>query len=147
MIQEFKVFAARGNVVELAVGLILGSAFSSIVNSFVNDILMPPIGLFLGKVDFTNLYIPLQSGASYASLAEAQEAGAATLNYGLFINNIISFLIIAFSVFLVVRAVNRVQADEEAAPAEPTTKSCPFCHTEIPVHASRCPHCTSHLEE
>jgi len=147
MLKEFKEFAARGNVVDLAVGLILGSAFGSIVTSFVNDILMPPIGLLLGKVDFTNLYIPLQSGVSFGSLAEAQEAGAATLNYGLFINTIINFVIITFSVFLLVRAINRLHKPEDEAPAETTTKSCPFCQSEIPIKASRCPQCTSHLDQ
>ncbi len=146
MFQEFKKFAARGSVIDLAIGLIIGSAFGSIVNSFVNDILMPPIGLLLGKVDFSNLFITLQPGAYYTSLSEAQEAGAATLNYGLFINQVINFLIITFSVFLIVRAVNRLKAKEAEGTAEPSTKSCPFCLSDIPIKASRCPFCTSHLD-
>jgi len=145
MINEFKKFAARGNVVDLAVGLIMGSAFGSIVSSFVNDILMPPIGLLLGKVDFSSLFLALQPGAEYASLAEAQAAGAPTLNYGLFINTIINFVIIAFSVFLLVRGLNRLQKEEEAAPAEPTTKACQYCQSEIAIKATRCPYCTSEL--
>jgi large conductance mechanosensitive channel len=146
MLKEFREFAARGSVIDLAVGLIIGSAFGSIVNSFVNDILMPPIGLLLGKVDFSNLFITLQRGASYTSLSEAQEAGAATLNYGLFVNQIINFVIIAFSVFLIVRAANRLKAKEVKGPEEPSTKACPFCQSDIPINASRCPFCTSHLD-
>ncbi len=148
MFKEFKDFIMRGNVLDLAVAVVIGGAFGKIVTSFVNDILMPPIGLLLGKVDFSNLYINL-SGGQYASLAEAQAAGAATLNYGLFINAVVNFLIIAFAVFLVVRAANQMQRRKEAAPAPPpapTTKTCPFCYTEIPIKATRCPHCTSQLE-
>jgi large conductance mechanosensitive channel len=148
MLKEFKTFAMRGNVVDLAVGVIIGGAFGSIVNSLVNDILMPPIGLLLGNVDFANLFWVLKAGeiaAPYATLADAQAAGAVTLNYGIFVNAIVSFLIVAFAVFLLVRGINRMQAQEEAAPAAPTTKACAYCAMEIPIQASRCPHCTSEL--
>jgi len=143
MWKEFKEFAMRGNVLDLAIGVIIGGAFGKIVTSLVNDILMPPFGLLLGKVDFTNLFISL-SGKPYASLAEAQAAGAATINYGVFINNIIDFLIVAFVIFLVVRAMNRFLR-KPAAPAEPTTRECPYCLSQIPLKASRCPHCTSEV--
>jgi large conductance mechanosensitive channel len=142
MLKEFKEFAVKGNVLELAIGFIIGTAFSKIVTSFVSDILMPPIGLLLNKVDFANLYINL-SGVSYPSLADAQKAGAATINYGLFLNTIINFIIVAFVLFLVVRQMNRMR--RPAAPAAPETKTCPYCSTEIPVKATRCPHCTSQL--
>jgi large conductance mechanosensitive channel len=142
MLNEFKKFIMRGNVLDLAVAVIIGGAFGAIITSFVNDILMPPVGLLLGKVDFANLFLSLD-GQAYASLAAAQEAGAPTLNYGLFINTIINFLIVAFAIFLVIRAVNRLQKPE--APAAPTTKACPFCKTEIPLEATRCPNCTSQL--
>jgi large conductance mechanosensitive channel len=147
MWEAFKEFIKRGNVLDMAVGIIIGAAFGTVVKSLVDDIIMPPIGLLLGGVDFTNLFITLGSG-DYASLADAQEAGAATINYGLFINNIITFLIVAFSVFLLVRAVQRLQRqeEEEAAPAEPTTKTCPECLSEIPIGARRCAFCTAHLE-
>lgn len=145
MLKEFREFALRGNVLDLAIGIIIGGAFSSIINSFVSDILMPPIGLLLGNTDFSNFFINL-SGGSYESLAAAEEAGAATINYGLFINTILDFIIIAFALFLIVRQVNRLQRKEEEKPAEPTTKQCPYCYTEIPVEATRCPHCTSKLE-
>lgn len=144
MLKEFKEFIMRGNVVDLAVGVIIGAAFGTIVSSLVNDILMPPVGLLLGGVDFSNLFINL-SGGEFASLAAAQEAGAATINYGLFINHLINFLIVALAIFLLVRQVNRLQEEEEAPAEEPTTKECPFCHTEIPLAASRCPNCTSQL--
>jgi large conductance mechanosensitive channel len=143
MFEDFKKFIMRGNVLDLAVGVIIGGAFGKIVTSFVNDILMPPIGLVLGRVDFTNLYINL-SGGDYASLAAAQEAGAATVNIGLFINTIVNFLIVAVAVFLVVKWL-RPKKKEEPAPA-PTTKDCPFCFTAIPIQATRCPHCTSQLD-
>ena len=142
MLKEFKEFATRGNVFDLAVGLILGSAFGKIVTSFVNDLIMPPIGLLLGGVDFSNLFINL-SGEEYQSLAEAQAAGAPTLNYGLFISTIIDFLIVAFVMFLIVKQYNKMK--RPAVAAEPTTKDCPFCHTSIPIQASRCPNCTSQL--
>lgn len=144
-LDEFKAFAMRGNVIDLAIGIIIGAAFNDIVKSMVNDIIMPPIGLLLNDVDFANLFINL-SGGDYDSLAAAQEAGAATLNYGLFINTMINFLIVAFVVFLIVKQMNRMQRQEEEAPAEPTTKQCPYCYTDIPIPALRCPHCTSELE-
>jgi large conductance mechanosensitive channel len=150
MLKEFKTFIMRGNVVDLAVGVIIGGAFGSIVSSLVADIIMPPIGLLLGNVDFSNLFILLKAGAEaagpYATLADAQTAGAVTMNVGLFLNAVISFLIVALAVFVVVKAVNRLQREEEAAPAEPTTKACPFCATDIPIAAVRCPHCTSNLK-
>jgi large conductance mechanosensitive channel len=146
MLKEFKAFALRGNVLDLAIGIIIGGAFSNIVSSFVSDILMPPVGLLLGNTDFSNFFINL-SGGRYDSLAAAEEAGAATLNYGLFINTVLDFIIIAFALFLIVRQVNRLQRkEEEEQPAEPTTKECPHCLTEIPIKATRCPHCTSRLE-
>jgi len=146
MLKAFKDFALRGNVVDLAIGIVIGGAFSNIVSSFVSDILMPPIGLLLGNTDFSNFFINL-SGRRYDSLAAAEEAGAATINYGVFINTILDFVIIAFALFLIVRQINRLQRQkEEEKPAEPTTKQCPYCMTEIPVEATRCPHCTSHLE-
>ena len=144
MLKEFREFVMRGNVVDLAVGIVVGAAFSQIANSLVNDIIMPPIGLILSRVDFSNLYISL-SGEQYRSLVAAQEAGAATLNYGLFINAVINFLVVAFAVFLLVRVMNRLQRQEEAPP-EPTTKDCPYCYTSIPLKAARCPNCTSQLE-
>ena len=145
MLKEFKKFALRGNVLDLAIGIIIGGAFSTIVSSFVADILMPPIGMLLGNADLSELYINL-SGGRYDSLAVAEEAGAATINYGLFINSIVDFVIIAFALFLIVQQVNRLQRQEEEKPAEPTTKECPHCQTEIPIGATRCPHCTSQLE-
>jgi large conductance mechanosensitive channel len=144
MLKEFKDFIMRGNVLDLAVGIVIGAAFTAIVTSFVNDVLMPPVGLLLGGVDFANLFIALD-GADYASLAAAQEAGAATLNYGLFINALINFLIVAFVIFQIVRAVNRMQQPEEVVEEAPSTKDCPFCKTTIALDASRCPNCTSQL--
>lgn len=146
MWQEFKKFIMRGNVLDLAIGVVIGGAFGKIVTSFVNDILMPPIGALLGKVDFSNLFINL-SGQKYASLAAAQEAGAATINYGLFLNTVLDFIIIAFVIFLLIRQVNRMKKEEPEASAEPTTKPCPYCFTDIPIQATRCPHCTSQLED
>jgi len=148
MLKEFKEFAMRGNVVDMAVGIIIGAAFGTIVNSLVSDVIMPPIGLLLGNVDFSNLFIVLKEGSAagpFASLAEAQKAGAVTLNYGAFINTIISFLIVAFAVFLLIRGINRLRKREEAPPAEPTTKECPHCLSTIPIKASRCAFCTSEL--
>ena len=142
MLKEFKEFAMRGNVLDMAVGVIIGAAFGGIVTSLVNDILMPPIGLVLGKVDFVNLFISL-SGRSYPSLKAAREAGAATLNYGLFFNTVLNFLIVAFAIFLLIRQVNRLRRPE-AAPA-PATRDCPYCLMSVPVRATRCPHCTSEL--
>jgi len=149
MFKEFREFAMRGNVVDMAVGIIIGAAFGKIVDSMVADVIMPPIGLLLGSVDFTNLYIVLKEGATTlaagAPLAEAKKAGAVTLNYGQFINFIISFVIVAFAVFLLIRTMNRLKRKEEAAPAAPTTKDCPYCASVIPLKATRCPHCTSEL--
>jgi large conductance mechanosensitive channel len=149
MLDEFKKFAVKGNVVDMAVGIIIGGAFGTIVKSMVDDVLMPPIGMLLGGVDFSELFLVIEEGAEaaapYATLADAQAAGAVTINYGLFINNVVAFLIVAFAVFMLVRAMNRLQAKEEAPPAEPTTKPCPFCATDIPIPATRCPHCTSEL--
>lgn len=139
----------RGNVVDMAVGIIIGGAFGTIVKSLVNDVLMPPIGLLLGGVDFSNLFVVLKDGseqaAPYAALVDAQTAGAVSVNYGVFLNNVISFLIVAFAVFLLIRGINALRREEEAPAAEPTTKDCSFCTTEIPIHARRCPHCTSEL--
>ena len=136
MLKDFKEFAMRGNVVDMAVGIVIGAAFGAIVKSFVDDVLMPPIGLLLGNVDFSNLFITLKEGAKaagpYASLAAAKAAGAVTLNLGLFINTIISFIIIAFAVFLVIKGVNRMKREKEAPPAEPTTRECPFCLSDHP---------------
>ena len=144
MLREFREFIARGNVIELAVGIVIGAAFKGVIDSFVNDILMPPLGLLTGGADFSNKFITIGPG-QYASLAEAQAAGAATLNYGLFINQIISFLIVAFAVFLVVKHYNRLRERKDAAPAGPTEQECPFCKMGIPVAATRCGHCTSAL--
>ena len=148
MLKEFKEFALRGNVVDMAIGIIIGAAFGTIVKSLVDDIIMPPIGLLLGGVDFANLFILLRVGdpmPPYASLADAQAAGAVTINYGVFINAVISFIIVAFVVFLIVRSINRMRREEEVPPAEPTTKACPYCLSEIPIQATRCSHCTSEL--
>ncbi len=144
MFAEFKKFIMRGNVVDLAVGVIIGGAFGKIVSSFVADVIMPPIGLLLGKVDFKSLYINL-SGTDYPSLAAAQEAGAPTINYGLFINNIIDFIIVGLVIFMVVKAINKLQKPKVEAAAAPTTKKCPHCFTDIPIEATRCPNCTSQL--
>jgi len=150
MFKEFKEFAMRGNVVDMAVGIVIGAAFGTIVKSFVDDVLMPPIGLLLGNVDFNNLFIILKEGAKaagpYASLAAAKAAGAVTLNWGIFINTIISFIIIAFAVFLVIKGINRMKREKEAPPAELTTKECPFCFTTIASKATRCPNCTSQFQ-
>jgi large conductance mechanosensitive channel len=148
MLKEFKEFVLRGNVVDMAVGIIIGAAFGTIVTSLVNDVIMPPIGLLLGGVDFSDLFILLKAGspaAPYASLADAQAAGAVTINYGVFINAVISFLIVAFVIFLLIRSINRLRREEEAPPPEPTTKECPYCLSTIPIKATRCPHCTSEL--
>lgn len=144
MLKEFKEFAMRGNVLDMAVGIIVGAAFGGIVTSLVNDVLMPPIGLLLGKVDFSNLFITL-AGQQYASVAQAKAAGAATINYGVFLNTVINFVIVAFAVFLLVRQVNRLRRQPEPALAAPTTKDCPYCFSSIPIKATRCPHCTSEL--
>ncbi len=150
MFKEFKQFALRGNVIDMAVGIIIGASFSTIVNSLVNDILMPPIGWLLGGVDFSNNYLTIKTGtpgSPYPSLADAQSAGAVTVNYGMFINAIISFLIIALAMFLVIRAINRLQETESQAELVEvlTTRDCPHCFNTIPVQATRCGHCTSQL--
>jgi large conductance mechanosensitive channel len=143
MLKEFKEFALKGNVLDLAIGIIIGAAFGRIVNSLVNDILMPPFGLLLGKINFADLYINLSS-TPYASLAAAKEAGAPTLNYGLFINEIISFLIVSFAIFLLVKQINRFQ--KPAPAAAPDTKECPYCLSKVPVKATRCAFCTSEVK-
>jgi large conductance mechanosensitive channel len=145
MLKEFKEFAMRGNVVDMAVGIIIGAAFGKIVSSFVNDILMPPIGRLLGKVDFSNLFIDL-SGNNFHTLEEARKAGAATINYGLFFNTVLDFVIVAFAIFLLIRQINRLKREPEAAPAAPDSKECPFCLSSVPLKAVRCPHCTSELK-
>jgi len=151
MLKEFKEFAMRGNVVDMAVGIIIGAAFGTIVKSLVADIIMPPIGLLLGNVDFANLFVTVQEGATtgpYATLADAKEAGAVTVNYGVFFNEIIGFIIVAFAVFLLIRNINRMKREEtkEEPPAEPTTKDCPYCCSTVAIKARRCPNCTSQLE-
>jgi len=150
MFKEFKEFAMRGNVVDMAVGIIIGAAFGTIVKSLVADVIMPPIGLLLGNVDFSNLFIVLKEGSTagpFAVLADAQKAGAVTLNYGVFINTIINFLIVAFAIFLFIKSVNNMKKTEEAPPAEPTTKECPECLSTIPVKATRCAHCAVAIQE
>lgn len=145
MWKEFKEFAMRGNVLDMAIGIIIGAAFGKIVSSFVNDVLMPPIGLLLGKVDFSNLFISL-SGQTFATLEEAKKAGAATIKYGLFFNTIIDFIIVAFVIFMMIRQINRLKRQPEPAPVVATTKECPFCFSVIPIKATRCPNCTSELK-
>jgi large conductance mechanosensitive channel len=144
MLKEFKEFALKGNVVDLAIGVIIGVAFNAIVSSLVKDIIMPPIGKLLGGMDFSNLFIVLGAG-NYTSLKAAQDAGAATINYGVFLNTVINFLIIAIVLFFVVKAINAMKRAPAPAPAAPTTKDCPFCATAIPIKATRCPNCTSNL--
>lgn len=149
MWKEFKEFAMKGNVIDLAIGVVIGGAFGKIVTSLVNDIIMPVVGSLIGKVDFSNLYINL-SGQQFNSLQEAQAAGAATINYGLFLNNLINFLIIAFSIFIVIKQINKLKnftMKKEAVKVEATEKDCPYCYTKIDIKATRCPHCTSVLEE
>jgi large conductance mechanosensitive channel len=149
MLKEFKEFAMRGNVVDMAVGIIIGAAFGTIIKSLVADILMPPIGMALGNVDFSNLFVVLKVGevaGPYAALADAKAAGAVTINYGVFLNTVISFVIVAFAVFIVIRNINRLKRQEEAPPAEPTTKECPYCVSTIPIPATRCAHCTMELK-
>ena len=150
MFKEFRDFAMRGNVVDMAVGIIIGAAFGTIVNSLVKDVIMPPIGLALGNVDFSNLFFVLRGGTPagpYASLAEAGKAGAVSINYGMFINTIISFVIVAFAVFMLIRTVNRLKAQVEkpAAAGAPTTKACPYCLSAIPIKATKCAFCTAEL--
>lgn len=152
MLKEFKEFAMRGNVIDMAVGVIIGAAFGTITKSLVDGLLMPPLGLLIGNVDFTNLFLVLKEGAEvagpYATLADAQKAGAVVMSYGTFINSVVSFLLIAFAVFLLVRGINKLkrEKEEEPAPADPTTKDCPYCLSSIPIAATRCAHCTSVLE-
>ena len=149
MLKEFREFAMKGSVLDMAIGIIIGGAFTPIVKSLVSDVIMPPVGLLLGDVDFAGQYILLKAAdetpGPYETLAAAQEAGAVTLNYGLFINAIITFLIVAFAVFMMVKVINRWKREEEAPPAEPTTKECPQCCTEIAIAAKRCPACTADL--
>jgi large conductance mechanosensitive channel len=148
MIKEFKDFVMRGNVLDMAIGIIIGSAFGTIIKSLVADVLMPPIGLLLGGVDFSNLFITLKQGTAagpYDTLALAQDSGAVTINYGLFFNAVVSFIIIAFAVFILVRSVNRLNRVKERPPAKPINKECPYCFTTIPIKAARCPHCTSQI--
>ncbi len=144
MLKEFKEFALKGNVLDMAIGIIIGAAFGKIVSSFVGDVLMPPIGKLMGNVDFTNLFYVLGDG-TYDSLAAAKEAGAATINYGVFINTVLDFVIVAFAIFMVIRQMNKLKKQEEAPPAEPTTKDCPQCLSTIPIKATRCAHCTTQL--
>ncbi len=147
MLKDFKEFAMRGNVVDMAVGIIIGGAFGTIVKSLVDDVLMPPIGLLLGGVDFSNLFLVLKEGARpgpYAALADAKAAGAVSINFGVFLNVVISFLIVAFAVFLLIRGISALRRQEEAA-TPPSTKECQFCASSIPIRASRCPHCTSQV--
>ena len=144
MLKEFKEFAMRGNVMDMAIGIVLGGAFGKIVSSFVNDVLMPPLGKLMGGVDFTQLFVGL-SDTSYETLAAAQEAGAPVLTYGNFIQTVVDFLIIAFAIFMVVKAMNSAKKKEEPAPEAPTTKKCPRCLSEVPIEATRCGHCTSDI--
>jgi large conductance mechanosensitive channel len=149
MFKEFKEFVMRGNVLDMAVGIVIGAAFGTIVQSLVRDVIMPPIGLVLGNIDFSNIFTVLKQGdvpGPYPTLADAQAAGAVTMNWGVFVMTILSFLIIAFAIFLIIKQVNRFKREEEAPPAEPTTKRCPFCFSEIAIQATRCPFCTSQLE-
>lgn len=148
VIKDFKAFIMRGNVVDMAVGIVIGAAFGAVIQSLVKDVIMPPIGLLLGNVDFSNLFAVLKSGEAagpYATLADAQAAGAVTLNWGLFVLSIVSFVIIGFSIFMLIRSLAKMQKVEEEAPADPTTKECPHCFMEIPIKATRCPLCTSQL--
>ena len=150
MAKEFKEFILRGNVVDMAIGVIIGAAFGSIVNSLVKDVLMPPIGLLLGGLDFSNLFLLIKAGTPggpYMTIADAQAAGAVTINYGLFINAVVSFLIVAAVLFLLVRAVNRLRRTEVPQPEAPATKKCPFCLSDVPLQARRCAFCTSELPE
>jgi large conductance mechanosensitive channel len=149
MLEEYKTFAIRGNVVDMAVGIIIGAAFNGVVQSLVKDVLTPPLGLLMGGMDFTNLFVVLQEGTApgpYMTLEAARSAGAVTLNLGVFVNSLVSFLIVSFAVFLLVRYINRLRAPETAPePAVPTVKKCPYCVSDVPVAATRCPHCTSEL--
>jgi len=146
LLQEFRTFAVRGNVIDLAIGVIVGSAFGKIVTSVVEDVVMPPIGLLLGGVNFTDLFFTL-NGSNYATLAEARTDSAPVIAYGQFLNTVINFLIIAFCVFLFVKGINSLRKKKEEAPADPTEKECPYCLKQVPIKATRCAHCTSHLTE
>jgi large conductance mechanosensitive channel len=148
MFKDFKEFIMRGNVIDMAVGIVIGAAFGVIIKSLVEDVIMPPIGLLLGNVDFSNLFLILKEGpatGSYASLVDAKKAGAVTINYGVFINSVISFLIIALTIFLVIRSINKLRREKEV-PAAPTIKECPYCLSAIPIKATRCAYCTSELK-
>lgn len=152
MLKEFREFAIRGNVVDMAVGIVIGTAFGTIAKSLVSDVIMPPIGLLLGNVDFSNLFIVLKEGAAasapYKTLAAAQQAGAVTINLGVFINTLISFIIVAAAMFSLVRGINKMHRQkEQTPPSEPSTKNCPYCLSAIPIKASRCPMCTSRLDD
>jgi large conductance mechanosensitive channel len=149
MLKEFKEFALKGNMLDMAIGIIIGAAFGLVVNSLVSDIIMPPIGLLLGNVDFDNIFVLLKEGklpGPYATLAQAKAAGAVTLNLGVFINKLISFIVVAFSVFLVVKSVNRMRRSEEAQPPPPSKKECPYCLSQIPANATRCAYCTAEVK-
>jgi large conductance mechanosensitive channel len=148
MLKEFKEFAMKGNVLDMAVGIVIGAAFGLIITSLVADVIMPPIGLLLGSVDFANIFSVLKEGkvaGPYATPAAAKAAGAVTINWGIFINTIINFLIVAFAIFLLVKGVNKARMEKEVPVAEPTTKECPYCLSAIPLKATRCPHCTSQV--
>lgn len=151
MLKEFKEFAIKGSVIDMAVGIIIGAAFTGVVQSLVKDVLMPPLGLLMGGVDFSEFFVVLKEGsipAPYTTITAAQEAGAVTLNYGVFINTVISFFIVAFAIFILIRYINKLKRPQETPkPAIPSIKKCPFCFSDIPVEATRCPHCTSELEE
>jgi len=145
MLKEFRDFAMRGNVLDMAIGIIMGAAFGKIISSLVSDILMPPIGMLLGRVDFGSLFLNL-SGTDYPSLAAARAAGAPTINYGVFLNTVLDFVIVAFAIFLLIRQINRLKRKDNEKIPEPTSKNCAFCYTAIPIQASRCPNCTSELK-
>lgn len=149
MFKEFKEFAMKGNVLDMAVGIVIGAAFGLIITSLVADVIMPPIGLLLGNIDFSNIFSVLKEGKTpgpYTTVAAAKAVGAVTVNWGIFINTVINFLIVAFAIFLMVKGVNKMRREKEAPPAEPTTKECPFCLSTIPLKATRCPNCTSDLK-
>jgi len=149
MMNEFKKFVMRGSVIDMAVGIIIGGAFTKIVNSMVADVMMPPLGLLIGKVDFSNWFVVIKQGTTagpYATIAEAQAAGATTMNLGLFLNAIISFVIVAFCIFLLIKAINKLNSPKEQAPIPVSTKKCPYCCSEIALEATRCPHCTSEIK-
>jgi large conductance mechanosensitive channel len=149
VLKEFKEFAMRGNMLDMAIGIVIGAAFGAIIKSLVADVIMPPIGLLLGNVDFSNIFVVLKEGATaapYASLDAAKEAGAVVISWGVFVNTLINFLIIAFALFLVIRNINKLKKKEEAPPAEPTTKDCPQCLSSIPIKATRCAYCTSEVK-